>query len=94
MLHGVVLPIPWCISLQAVHALNQLPHNEICRHDQRRGHQLQHRQESGIQPQHIPQIGLQEAGENAGGQHGTKGPDEVADEHLRCLHFIRSDCCC
>lgn len=22
MLHGVVLPIPWCISLQAVHCIN------------------------------------------------------------------------
>ena len=45
-------------------ALDQLPYQKVCRHDEHRGHQLQPAEKPQIQPEHIGKVALQDAAEN------------------------------
>jgi len=55
--HGLALPA-------VARALDQLPYQKVCRHDEHSGHQLQPAEEPQIQPEHIGKVALQDAAEN------------------------------
>ena len=53
-----------CLARRGAGALDQLPYQKVCRHDEHSGHQLQPAEEPQIQPEHIGKVALQDAAEN------------------------------
>ena len=80
-----------CLTGQGLGALDQLADDEVGRHDQHRGNQLQGRQEAEIQFQDIGKVVLQNAGEDARGKQCAERADKVAQQHFRHLDVVAGD---
>ena len=69
----------------------KLTDDEIGRHDEHRGDQLQGRQKAKIKLEDIGEVVLQDAGEDARGKQCAEGADKIAQQHFRHLDVVAGD---
>ena len=80
-----------CLAGQSLGVLNQLTDDEVGRHDEHRGDQLQGRQKAKIKLEDIGEVVLQDAGEDARGKQCAEGADKIAQQHFRHLDVVAGD---
>ena len=76
---------------QCLGALNQLADNQVGRHNEHGGNQLQGGQEAQIELENIGKVVLQDAGKDTAGKQCAEGADKVAQQHFRQLDVIALD---
>ena len=67
-----------CLAGQSLGVLNQLTDDEVGRHDEHRGDQLQRSSKAKIKLEDIGEVVLQDAGEDARGKQCAEGADKIA----------------